>query len=155
MENERKVAVKSMVKYRVGLEIPDLRFSRVFATENEVKNISFETLLEGMNSLGVRTLFEEGILYIENKKDRVDLGLQEEEDTEKFKVLNRGQILKLLKVDSPKKLEEVIKNMPKEQILRITDIAIEEKITDYDKGKILKAACGIDVIESVKNNEAD
>lgn len=151
----RKVIVKSMVNYIVGLNIPDLRFKREFAKEGETKSIDFDTLLEGITSLGVRTLFEEGILYIENKQDRIDLGLEEEGSPEKFKVLTRGQILKLLKVDPISKLQETLEISPKEQINRIAEVAIEEKFTDFDKCNLIKKFCGIDVISSVQNINED
>ena len=154
MTNEnRKVTVKSMVNYKVGLNIPELRFMREFSRENEVKYIDFDILLEGLNLLGVKTLFDEGILFVVEEQDRIDLGLQEAPGEEKFQVLNRGQILKLLKLDTLEKFEDTLKKLPKEQIFRVADIAIEEKFTDYEKCKLLKQYCGIDVIEIVKNNE--
>ena len=149
----RKIAVKSMVNYKVGLNIPELRFSREFSRENEVKHIDFDTLLEGLNLLGVQTLFDEGILYVVEEQDRIDLGLQESPGEEKFQILNRGQILKLLKLDTLEKFEDTLKKLPKEQVLRVADIAIEEKFTDYEKCKLLKQYCDIDVIEIVRNNE--
>lgn len=147
----RKVTVKSMVNYSVGLNIPDLRFKRDFTKEGETKTIDFDTLFEGVTSLGVRTLFDEGILYIDNKQDRIDLGLEEEGQPERFKILNRGQILKLLKVDPISKLQETLEILPREQINRIAEVAIEEKFTDFDKCNVIKKFCGIDVISSVQN----
>ena len=147
----RKVTVKSMVNYSVGLNIPDLRFKRDFTKEGETKAIDFDTLFEGVTSLGVRTLFDEGILYIDNKQDRIDLGLEEEGQPERFRILNRGQILKLLKVDSISKLQETLETLPREQINRIAEVAIEEKFTDFEKCNVIKKFCGIDVISSVQN----
>lgn len=147
----RKVTVKSMVNYSVGLNIPDLRFKRDFTKEGETKTIDFDTLFEGVTSLGVRTLFDEGILYIENKQDRIDLGLEEEGQPERFRILNRGQILKLLKVDPVSKLQETLETLPREQINRIAEVAIEEKFTDFEKCNVIKKFCGIDVISSVQN----
>lgn len=147
----RKVTVKSMVNYSVGLNIPDLRFKRDFTKEGETKSIDFDTLFEGVTSLGVRTLFDEGILYIDNKQDRIDLGLEEEGQPERFRILNRGQILKLLKVDPVSKLQETLETLPREQINRIAEVAIEEKFTDFEKCNVIKKFCGIDVISSVQN----
>lgn len=147
----RKVTVKSMVNYSVGLNIPDLRFKRDFTKEGETKAIDFDTLFEGVTSLGVRTLFDEGILYIDNKQDRIDLGLEEEGQPERFKILNRGQILKLLKVDPASKLKETLETLPREQINRIAEVAIEEKFTDFEKCNVIKKFCGIDVMSSVQN----
>ena len=147
----RKVPVKRMVNYSVGLNIPDLRFKRDFTKEGETKAIDFDTLFEGVTSLGVRTLFDEGILYIDNKQDRIDLGLEEEGQPERFRILNRGQILKLLKVDPVSKLQETLETLPREQINRIAEVAIEEKFTDFEKCNVIKKFCGIDVISSVQN----
>ena len=101
--------------------------------------------------MGVRTLFDEGILYIDNKQDRIDLGLEEEGQPERFRILNRGQILKLLKVDPISKLQETLETLPREQINRIAEVAIEEKFTDFEKCNVIKKFCGIDVISSVQN----
>lgn len=147
----RKVIVKSMTNYTVELYIPDLRFKREFSKEGETKTIDFDTLFEGITSQGIRTLFEEGILHIENRQDRIDLGLEEENQEGKFKVLNRGQILKLLRVDPISKLKEIISIVPREQINRIAEVAIEEKFTDFDKCNLIKKSCGIDIISSVQN----
>ena len=150
----RKVTVKSMASYQVSLLMPEIRFKRVFTKEGETKAIEFDILYEGMSTYGIRTLFEEGILIIENEQDRIDLGLQENQaETAKFQVLNRGQILKLLRVDPIAKLEETLSILPREQILRIADVAIKEKFTDYEKCQLIKRACDIDIITSVQNSE--
>lgn len=155
MANEnRKVAVKSTVNYKVGLSIPELRFFREFTRDGDTKSIDFDTLYEGITSLGVRTLFEEGILYIPEKQDRVDLGLEEADEKEdKFKPLTENQILKLLRLDSPEKLEEVVNTLPLEQVNKIAETAIKEKITDYQKCSIIKKRCKIDIITMVQNEE--
>lgn len=154
MANEnRKVTVKSMVNYRVGLYIPDLRFNREFTREGDTKGIDFDILYEGVSSQGVRTLFEEGILYIPEKKDRVDLGLEDEDAEEKFQILTENQILKLLRLDPLAKAEEVISKLPLEQVKRIAEIAIREKITDYEKCGLIKKYCKIDVIAMVQSEE--
>ena len=147
----RKVTVKSMVNYTVILNIPYLRFKREFTKEGEMKSIDFDTLFEGMTTQGVRTLFDEGILYIENQKDRIDLGLEEEGQEEKFKVLNRTQIIKLLKIDPISTLEDMLPKLPREQINRIAEVAIAEKFTDFDKCSLIKKYCGTDIISSVQN----
>ena len=152
----RKVTVKSMANYQVTFVMPEIRFKRVFSKEGETKMIEFEILLEGLSSYGIKTLFDEGILIIENEKDRIDLGLQEGvEDAVRFKVLNHGQILKLLKVDPISELEKNLKVLPREQILRIAETAIQEKFTDYDKCLLIKKYCDVDIITSVQNGSDD
>lgn len=148
----RKVLVKSMVNYSVCLTIPELRFKRTFTKEGEVKSIDFDTLYEGMTMRGVRALFEEGILYLDSEQDRIDLGLEEEGQKERFKILNKGQIIKLLKLDIIEKLKETLDTLPKEQINRIAEVAISEKFTDFEKCNLIKKYCGIDIIANVQNS---
>lgn len=156
MVNEnRRVQVKSMVNYKVGLFVPDLHFSRQWESESEVKSIDFNVLYEGLFINGVKTLFDEGVLYIENEQDRIDLGLQEPGDTKTMQLMNNGQILKLLKLDSAAKLKEVLKNSPREQITKIAEVAINERITDYEKCTLIKKACGIDVIACVQSESEE
>lgn len=152
MSETRRIQVKSMVNYKVGLFIPDMHFEREFTREGETKSIDFEILYESINSLGVRTLFEEGILHIENRQDRIDLGLEEADAPETVKVLNNGQILKLLRVDSLEKFTETIKNLPLEQVKKIADVAINNKVTDFDKCALLKKRTKIDVIANIQND---
>ena len=153
MENsKRKVAVKSVVNYTVGLYIPDLRFSRQFTQEGEIKQIDFDILYEGVTSNGVRALFDEGILYIDKEQDRIDLGLQEP-DEEPVLVLTKGQIIKLLKVDGFEEFEKTYNKLPKEQAIRVAETAVAEKITDYAKCQVIKDRIGFDVLLNVQNNE--
>ena len=59
--------------------------------------------------------------------------------------------MKLLKVDPISKLESTLEVLPREQVNRIAEVAIEEKFTDFDKCNVIKKFCGIDVISSVQN----
>ena len=153
MENaKRKVAVKSAVNYGVGLYLSELRFYRDFTKEGEMKQIDFEILYEAVTDPGVRALFDNGILYISEEKDRIVLGLQEP-DEEPTLILTKGQIIKLLKVDSFESFQETFNKLPKEQAVRVAETAITEKITDYAKCQVIKERLGIDVLLNVQNAE--
>ncbi len=151
MEN-RKVEVKSMVSYSVGLIVPDLHFERVFSAEGAVKQIDYEILREGLSEPGVYALFAEGILNIESEQDRIDLGLQEPgESINRFKTLSSGQILKMLKLDPIDVFTKEIDGLNREQVTRVADLAINEKVVNFDKAQVIKKKCGIDVIACIQH----
>lgn len=150
MNTERKVKVKSMVDYSVGISLPEIHFKRVFTKNGEIKTIPFEIMYEAVTSHGVRAMFDEGMLYIDNEQDRIDLGLQEEGSQPSFIPLTDLEVLRALKSDPIDKFEEIIKKQPKEQIMRIANIAIKNKILDYGKCELIKHYCGVDVIGAIQ-----
>ena len=145
MEN-KKIEVISAVNYIVGLNIPELRFSREFRKPGEKKLIDFDILYEGVNNTGVKTLFDEGILYIKDKEVLEELGLNTS-----IEVLNENQIIKMLKVDTLSDFKTEIEKLTLTQINQMVDVAIKLKFTDFEKCKILEKKTGIDVIHSVTN----
>ena len=156
MNTDRKVNVKSVVNYGVAFTIPELRYKRTFSKENEIKSIDFAILEEALSSNGARTLFEEGILVIENEQDRIDLGLQEEGDNPlKFEIFSSEKIKEILATYSESELADIFSELPREQIYRFAEIAILNKFTDYNKCLLIKKSCGIDVITNVQNGTED
>lgn len=150
--NKRKVTVKSAVDHIVGLVVPELRFSRIFTKEGETKQIDFEILYEAVTEPGAKALFERGLLYISNEQDRIDLGLQEPEE-DPVLILTKGQIIKLLKVDTLEDFEKTFRKLPKGQAMRVAETAVAEKITDYAKCQVIKEVLNFDVLLNVQNAE--
>ena len=79
----KKIKVVSQVPYRVGLIIPEHRFARTFSKEGQVVLVDEEILREGMYDRGVENLFSKGILSIEDKDFRVEVGLEVPDEEEK------------------------------------------------------------------------
>lgn len=153
MSTERKVALKSLVDYTVGVNLPEINFKRQFKKCGEVKQIPWDAMTELCSNYGVSRMLEEGILYVVDEQDRIDLGLQEEAEKPAFIALTDLEVLKLLKSETPEKFAEVVAAQPTEQVKRIAHTAIKNKLTDYSKCNILKEACGIDILGAIQ--EAD
>ena len=61
MEN-KKVMLINMVNRRVGIDVPDLRLSRVWERKGAKKPIDLDVLKEAFYDPGVEYLLREGIL---------------------------------------------------------------------------------------------
>lgn len=149
----KKIKVTSLVPYRVGLIIPEHRFSRNFTEEGQTILVDDEILREGLYNRGVLNLFKKGILKIEDKDFRIEVGLEDPEQKTEVKTLNSTQMLTLLKVKPFKEFESTIKELSDEQLDRLVSLAVENKITDYEKCKLLKEVTGKDVMQIIRLNE--
>ena len=77
MEN-KQVMVVNTIKSRVGINVPDLFLKRVWERKGAKKPIDFDTLQQALYDPSVAYLFSEGILYIDDMKTKIALGLEEE-----------------------------------------------------------------------------
>ena len=154
---ENKVKVKSLVSSRVILSVPDIRLKRVWEKKNAIKVIPYEQLEEAMYSPGVRELFEDGVLGIDDMEIKIALDLEPEGATEPVNIitLDDKQRERYLKVMPLHEFKEAIKKLPKEQIMELAQYAIENEIMDYDKSQILLKLTDIDVISAIKLNRDD
>lgn len=148
-----KIKVTSMVPHKVGLIIPEFRFSRNFTGVGQTILIEEEILKEGMYSKGVSNLFRNGTLKIEDKDMRIELGLEVPASSQQVITLNPTQMKALLIAKPFKEFKEEIEKLSKEQLNLLVEIAAENKITDYEKNKLLKEKTGKDVLKMVTLNE--
>jgi hypothetical protein len=151
----KKIKVVSQVPYRVGLIIPEHRFARTFSKEGQVVLVDEEILREGMYDRGVENLFSKGILSIDDKDFRIEVGLEVPDEEEVVYIVNSSQILTLLRVKGIDELREALKKMSPDQIERTVSMAVENKITDYEKCKLLKEYSGKDVMKIIQLNEEE
>ena len=151
MEADYKVSVKNTTNHPVLVILQDARFQREWPAEAVLK-VPYSILEEGLFDKGLRTFIEEGILFIEEKEVRVALGLEEEGGPPVVNVLNRGQMVKLLKVDSVKDFTKAYKELTKEQRNSLIDIALKEKMVDIDKVAVIKEYSGIDILKAIQLN---
>lgn len=149
MEDNTRVIVKNTTKHPVTVILPNIRFKRVWSGGAE-STVTLEVLREAVYDTGFQVFLDQGILYIPDKKIRVELGLEEEGAVETVKFLNKNQILKMLKADPIKEFEKTFKEIPDELQRNIADTAIEENYIDIEKAKVIKANTGIDVIQAIQ-----
>ena len=153
-----KVKVISMVPYIVGLIIPDYRINKKFTQEGQVALIEEEALAEALYNPGTARLFSHGILKIEGSEDfKLSAGLAEINDEKKVVdtviTLNTSQMLALLKTKTLEEFKETVKKLSTEQLNLLAGLAVSNKVTDYDKCKILRQLTGKDIIKTISLNE--
>lgn len=156
----KKIKITSLVPYRVGLSLPEFRFSRLFTREGQTVLIDEEILREALYDSGVEALFTDGVLKIEDEDFKVEVGLampKEENGEEVVKdiyfTLNSTQMLAYLKAKPIKEFKEAIAKMSSDQLDMMVGLAVDNKITDYEKCKVLKDATGKDVMQIIRLNE--
>lgn len=153
-----KVKVISMVPYIVGLIIPDYRINKKFTQEGQVALIEEEALAEALYNPGTARLFSHGILKIEGSEDfKLSAGLAEINDEKKVVdtvvTLNTSQMLALLKTKTLEEFKETVEKLSTEQLNLLAGLAVSNKVTDYDKCKILRQLTGKDIIKTISLNE--
>lgn len=153
-----KIKVISMVPYIVGLIIPDYRINKKFTQEGQVALIEEEALAEALYNPGTARLFSHGILKIEGSEDfKLSAGLAEINDEKKVVdtvvTLNTSQMLALLKTKTLEEFKETVEKLSIEQLNLLAGLAVSNKVTDYDKCKILRQLTGKDIIKTISLNE--
>lgn len=155
-----KVKVKSMVMHKVSVSSADLRFSRTWPGYGAVVSIDREVLDELIYDVGFRNMLTSGILYIEDMQVKKDLGLEPETATEPQNIIVLTEKDKRYYMSSDLSLvgfKEKIKKLSMEQIYELCNYAINNKLLDVEKAKVLKEVCGRDIIAAVnltaKNEE--
>jgi hypothetical protein len=149
MDMNKKIMVKSNSNARVVYCLPDMSFRSVFEKKGTVKPIPFEVLAQGMYNSGAEYLFKSGILSIEDKEARIELGLEEE-----VVILDDNQKKRLLTIAPLHDLKETCKTLNEQQVLELVYFAIENELGNFDKASFLKDVTNIDIIEAIKLNKA-
>lgn len=149
MDMTKKVMVKSNSNATVVFHLPDLNFTRTFEKKGAIKPIPFDVLAQGMYHDGVEAMIRSGILTIEDKDARIELGLEEE-----VVILDDNQKKRLLTIAPLHDLKVACKTMNQQQILELVYFAIEKEIGNFEKAAFLKEITNIDIIEAIKLNKA-
>lgn len=155
MEN-RLVNFRSTSTGKVIIHEPAYNIHREFPNYGSVQRIPYEIVEQLLWSNGFKNLLEKGFIYIDNMQDKIDLGLEAPDTKEptRYKVLNDGQIITLLKVRSLEDFKKEIDTLPAEQIARVVDYAIKNNIVDFDKANYLKDVTGTDILSVIAMNRS-
>ena len=153
MEN-RLIAIKNMVKKEVVIGFPELKFKRTWQPEATIK-VDIEIVKEGLFDHGFMVFLNTGVLSIVEKADRVELGLEEEDGPDMVKLYSINEMMIMLKSMSDSEFAEAVSEMSHEQTLTLTDLAIENEISNFNKADILKKANGIDITKAIQFNRAN
>lgn len=148
---DKKVMVKNETNSRLGINLPDIQLKRIWEKKGAIKPIPFDTLQQALYSPGVEYMFKQGMLSIEDRQVRIDLGL-EEEDSTTVVVLSDEQKRRYLSNLPMREFKEELGKLQYEQINSLVDYAIQEELTNMDKCEYLKKVTGIDIIRAIQLN---
>lgn len=152
-----QVKVISTVKNEVSVVNQDLRFNRRWPAAGATVKIDQDVLAELMYDQGFKNMIESGILYIEDMQVKKDLGIEPEEAIEPTNVivLSDKEKRSYLTTLSLVGFKEKIKKLGSAQLKELCDYAIDNKLVDIEKCKILKEICGRDIIQAIRLIEED
>lgn len=152
-----KVKVISTLKNRVTVNVPEIRFSRTWPTAGASINIDKDTLEQLMYDTGFANMVKMGILFIEDMEFKKEIGLEPEDATEPVNLilLNDKEKKYYLGELSLVGFKDKLKKLSKNQIEELADYAIQNKLVDIEKCKVIKEACGRDVVRAIQLLEAD
>jgi hypothetical protein len=149
MDMNKKIMVKSHSNATVVFHLPDLGFTRTFEKKGAVKPVPFDVLAQSMYDNGAEAMFKLGILTIEDKEARVELGLEEE-----VFMIDDAQKKRLLTIAPLHDLKETCKKMNEQQLLDLVYFAIDNELGNFDKASFLKEITSIDIIKAIELNKA-
>ena len=156
MSERKDITIKSTVKAIVVMNVPSLNLRRTWQKKGAIQKIPMELLEQAIYDPGVEYLFRSGTLYIEDMEAKIVLGLEEPgtEVPTKIIALTTEEAEKLLKNTALKDFREKVASLSQDQANELVNVAIDLKITDYQRAQILKEKTGIDVFKFVIENEA-
>lgn len=160
MDTSKKVQITSKVNARVVMTVPYLNLYKEWGKKGTVVSIPFDLLQEAYFDTGVEELFKQGLLYINDMEVKKELGLEPEDATEPVNIIDITDDL-LKRALGPMPLDEFKTWFSKLQLEQKRDVAryaVQNRILDYSKSKVIKDDIQIDIIKAVeldtKNEEA-
>ena len=87
MDKSNKVKVTSMTTGRLGVIIPEYNFNRTWPNKGSSMLVDKDVLEQLMFNEGVRYMFDNGMLYIEDMETKKELGLEPEDATEPVNII--------------------------------------------------------------------
>lgn len=153
-----KGTVTNTTNHSVLIQLPDIKFRRTWQKDSSIK-VDIEVLREAIYDVGFKAFIDEGVLFIEEKEIRVELGLEEEDSEKPFiTILKPAQMTRLIKAASIEEFKTTLSEITKEQALTLVDMAIKDKTISMDKLMALKDKTGIDAVKAIeleRQNEED
>lgn len=155
MEN-KKVQITNIANGRVGINIPELHFKRVWERRDAKINVDLDILREIIYDTGVRNMFEQGILYIDDMAVKQELGLEPEDAKTPVNVvkLDDAFLKRLANFMPAREFEAQMENLTYEQKHQVAEYMIANECSDFNKADIMQKLIGIDIVSAIKLNRA-
>lgn len=154
-KSNEKVKIISTVKHKVFVNIPELRFSRTWMSAGAVVSVERSLLEDMMYDIGFKNMINMGMLYIEDMEVKKELGIEPEDATEPVNVIilsDRDKNYYLTEL-SLVGFKDKVSKLSRTQLDELCDYAIEHRLLNVQKCKVLKEACGRDIINAVRLSE--
>lgn len=152
-----KVTVISNSRNVVSVCIPDLKLKKSWARKGAKVLIDKDILEEAMFDPGVEYMFKSGLLYVQDVKTKIDLGLEPEGATASKNVFMSDEE-KEEYMSSKKQawqLEEKLKELSHEGKRDFCDYVVEHELFDSKKSNIIKKICGVDTVHAIQMKHAN
>lgn len=153
-----KIIVVSNTNSRVGVDLPEIRFSRKWPAKGSKITVDKETFEQMMYDAGTRYMFESGMLYTEDLEVKKLVGLEPEDAEEPVNIiiLDDKQKNRYMSVMPINEFITNIKKLGYEELQNLADYAIEhELIGDLKKCDEIQKLIGKDIIAAIRLNKQD
>ena len=153
-----KIIIVSNTNSRVGVDLPEIRFSRKWPVKGSKITVDKEIFEQMMYDAGTRYMFESGMLYTEDLEAKKLVGLEPEDAKEPVNIIILDDKQKN-RYMSTMPINEFIANIKKlgyEELQNLADYAIEhELIGDLKKCDEIQKLIGKDIITAIRLNKQD
>lgn len=152
-----KVTVVSTVASIVEINLPYQHFRKEWNKKGAKVLIDKEFLAEALYDAGVEYMFKNGILYIENMQDKIDLGLEPEgsQEPENIIVLTDAEKKRLMTTGQGWELKGALEKLSYNSRLDFCNYVVENELLDGAKAKIIKEICDFDIIRAIENRRSN
>lgn len=153
-----KIIIISNTNSRVGIDLPEIRFSRKWPVKGSKISVDKEIFEQMMYDAGTRYMFESGMLYTEDLEVKKLVGLEPEDVEEPVNIiiLDDKQKNRYMSVMPINEFITNIKKLGYEELQNLADYAIEhELIGDLKKCDEIQKLIGKDIIAAIRLNKQD
>lgn len=149
----RIVWVENMTKATVTIIIRNANFKRTLKGEGAKASIPFDILYEGLSEPGIGVMLEKGYIRINNKQDRIDLGLETTDDINEIieNSLDSSTMLKILKDNNPVVIKQTLEQLAETQRIKFANVAATNGIYSPGLAKLVKDYTNIDLLKMMQD----
>lgn len=147
----RMVQLVSTVDRTIVVNRPEYGIRRQWVAKGQSQSLPFDIVQNLYFTVGFQNLINEGILYIPNMQDKIDLNIEPQDATQPTRVivLNDQQMKTLLTVTPYNDFVKQLAHLPMSQAHALVDYAVKNDIIDNMKVQYLKQVTGRDIVRII------
>lgn len=147
-----KINIVNTIRGSILVEVREIPFRHEWIAQGAAYAVEPEILEQLMYDRGFKYMIDTGMLYIEDMKEKQNLGLEPEDATEPVNiiVLSDKERRRYMVNLSLKEFKEKVTKLSYEQIVQLADYAVANRLADFDKAEFLKELCGRDIIQAIR-----